>query len=48
MFSYPIKRQKILAAQMLAGNAVFPIILTVISLIFAGLSICNAETKDLQ
>lgn len=32
----------------LAGNAVFPIILTVISLIFAGLSICNAETKDLQ
>lgn len=34
MFSYPIKRQKILAAQMLAGNAVFSIILTVISLIF--------------
>ncbi len=32
----------------LSNNAVFPIILTIISLIFAILSICNAETKDLM
>ncbi len=31
----------------LSNNAVLPIILTVISLIFAFLSICTAETKDL-
>ena len=32
----------------MADSAVFPAILTVISLIFAGLSIYNAETKDLM
>lgn len=31
----------------MANNAVFPVILTVISLIFAFLSICKAETNDL-
>lgn len=31
----------------MANNAVFPVILTVISLIFAFLSICNVETNDL-
>lgn len=31
----------------LAGNAVLPVILVVISLIFAFLSVCQAETKDL-
>lgn len=31
----------------LAGNLVFPVILTVISFVFAALSIINAETKDL-
>lgn len=31
----------------MAKNAVFPGILTLISLIFAGLSICHSETKDL-
>jgi ABC-type transport system involved in multi-copper enzyme maturation permease subunit len=32
----------------MANNAIFPIILTLISLIFAFLSICGAETKDLM
>ena len=32
----------------MAGNAVFPIILTVISLLFAALSIVNVESKDLM
>lgn len=32
----------------LAGNAVFPAILMIISLAFAILSVCNAETKDLM
>lgn len=32
----------------MAGNAVFPIILTAISLLFAALSIVNAESKDLM
>ena len=32
----------------MAGNAVFPIILTAISLIFAALSIVNVESKDLM
>lgn len=32
----------------MANNAVFPIILTIISFVFAGLSICNIETKDLM
>lgn len=32
----------------MAGNAVFPVILTAISLAFAFLSICRAETSDLQ
>lgn len=32
----------------LAGNAVFPVILTLISLGFAALSVYNAETKDLM
>ena len=31
----------------MAGNAVFPIILTAISLLFAALSIINVESKDL-
>ncbi len=31
----------------MAGNAVFPAILAIVSFVFAGLSICNAETKDL-
>ncbi len=31
----------------MAGSAVFPMILTVVSLIFAFLSTCRAETKDL-
>lgn len=31
----------------MAGNAVFPIILTILSFAFAGLSISSAETKDL-
>lgn len=90
MFSYPIKRQKILVSQMLAvwifnfislfigmamksskatiissfllilltqanvgdftikDNMVFPIILTLISLLFAVLSAYHAETKDLM
>ena len=32
----------------MAGNAVFPIILTAISLLFAALSIVNVESKDLM
>lgn len=32
----------------LAGNAVFPAILTITSFVFAGLSIFNAETKDIM
>ena len=32
----------------MAGNAVFPIILTAISLLFAALSIINVESKDLM
>lgn len=32
----------------MAGNAAFPVILTAISLAFAFLSICRAETSDLQ
>lgn len=32
----------------MAGNAIFPAILTITSFVFAGLSICNAETKDLM
>ena len=32
----------------MANNAVFPVILTLISLVFAFLSICGAETKDLM
>ena len=32
----------------LAGNSLFPVILTVFSFIFAGLSVCNAETRDLM
>ncbi len=32
----------------MANNAIFPVILTVISLIFAFLSICKAETSDLM
>ncbi|RKI37982.1 ABC transporter permease [bacterium D16-51] len=32
----------------LANNAVFPMVLTLISLAFAILSICNAETRDLM
>lgn len=32
----------------MANNAVFPVILTLISLVFAFLSICKAETKDLM
>lgn len=32
----------------LANNMLFPVILTVISLVFAFLSIHNAETKDLM
>lgn len=31
----------------LAGNAVFPVVLAVVSLVFAFLSVCKAETKDL-
>ncbi len=31
----------------LAGNSLFLVILTVLSFIFAGLSVCNAETRDL-
>ena len=31
----------------LADNAVFPVILTLISLLFAFLSVCGAEKKDL-
>lgn len=31
----------------MANNTVFPIILTIVSLIFAFLSVCRAETKDL-
>jgi len=82
MFSYPIRRQKILVSQMLAvwiglamksskatiissfllifltqanigdftlkDNLVFPVILTGISVVFAVLSVCHAETKDLM
>ena len=32
----------------MAGNAVFPVILTTISLVFAALSIVNVESKDLM
>lgn len=32
----------------MAGNGVFPIILTIVSFVFAGLSISSAETKDLM
>lgn len=32
----------------MAGNAEFPVVLTAVSFGFAGLSICNAETKDLM
>ena len=32
----------------MANNAIFPVILTVLSLIFAFLSICKAETNDLM
>jgi hypothetical protein len=32
----------------MAGNAVFPIILAAISLLFAALSIVNVESKDLM
>ncbi len=32
----------------MADNTVFPVILTIISLVFAFLSICGAETKDLM
>lgn len=31
----------------LAGNAVFPVVLAVVSLVFAFLSVCKAETRDL-
>lgn len=31
----------------MANNTVFPIILTIVSLVFAFLSVCRAETKDL-
>jgi len=83
MFSYPIKRQKILASQMiavwmfnlaawtltklfiyscigrtdadgivsdrlLAGNLIFPAILTAVSFVFAVRSVFHAEKKDLQ
>lgn len=32
----------------LADNIVFPVVLMIASFVFAGLSICNAETKDLM
>lgn len=32
----------------LAGNTIFLGILVIVSFVFAGLSICNAETKDLM
>ena len=32
----------------MVGNAVFPVILTAISLLFAALSIVNVESKDLM
>lgn len=32
----------------LAGSTIFPSILVIISFVFAGLSICNVERKDLM